>query len=108
MIANIARYHRRALPQAEHVPLKILSARDRRRLEALSALLRIADGLDRSHFSVIQDLEVKLGKPVTITLRTAGDPELEIWAARGRSDLFEKVFKRPVQFVAKASGGAPA
>jgi exopolyphosphatase/guanosine-5'-triphosphate,3'-diphosphate pyrophosphatase len=108
MIANIARYHRRALPQAEHVPLKILSARDRRRLEALSALLRIADGLDRSHFSVIQDLDVKLGKPVTITLRTAGDPELEIWAARGRSDLFEKVFKRPVQFVAKASGGAPA
>ncbi len=64
----------------------------------LSALLRIADGLDRSHFSVIQNLDVTLGTPLTIMLRTTGDPELEIWAARTRADLFEKVFKRSVQF----------
>lgn len=108
MIANIARYHRRALPQDEHASLRMLSTQDRRRLEALSALLRIADGLDRSHFSVIQDLDVRLGNPVTIRLCTAGDPELEIWAARARTDLFERVFKRPVQFVAKASKGASA
>jgi len=98
MVANIARYHRRALPHDKHDTLKALPARHRRSLEMLSALLRIADGLDRSHFSVIQNLDVTLGTPLTITLRTTGDPELEIWAARTRADLFEKVFKRSVQF----------
>ena len=72
----------------------------------LSALLRIADGLDRSHFAVVQSLRVKLEKPTTIVIRTSGDPELELWAARGRADLFEKVFKRPVQFkVQRVRGG---
>jgi exopolyphosphatase/guanosine-5'-triphosphate,3'-diphosphate pyrophosphatase len=105
VIANIARYHRRALPQDKHVPLQSLSSRNRRIVEALSALLRIADGLDRSHFSVIQSLRVKLGKTVTIMLQSAGDPELEIWAARGRADLFEQVFKRPIQFALQPSRG---
>jgi len=86
------------LPHDKHDTLKALPARHRRTLEMLSALLRIADGLDRSHFSVIQNLDVTLGTPVTITLRSTGDPELEIWAARTRADLFEKVFKRSVQF----------
>ncbi len=98
MIANIARYHRRALPQSKHESLKSVPSRSRKTLDMLSALLRIADGLDRSHFSVIQALEVTLGNPVTIRLRTSGDPELEVWAARTRADLFEKVFKRPVKF----------
>ncbi len=107
-VANIARYHRRALPQDKHASLKALPARNRRTLEVLSALLRIADGLDRSHFSVIQSLDVKLGKPLTITVQTAGDPELEIWAARTRTDLFEKIFKRPVQFATRAPEGEHA
>jgi exopolyphosphatase/guanosine-5'-triphosphate,3'-diphosphate pyrophosphatase len=102
MVANIARYHRRALPQGKHATLKALPAGQRRTVEMLSALLRIADGLDRSHFSVIQSLAVTLGNPVTITLQTAGDPELEIWAARARADLFEKVFKRSVQFASRS------
>jgi exopolyphosphatase/guanosine-5'-triphosphate,3'-diphosphate pyrophosphatase len=102
MIANIARYHRGALPQTDHQALGTLGRSERKTIKALSALLRIADGLDRSHFSVIQDIEVTLGKPVRLILRTAGDPELEIWAASGRTDLFEKTFKRSVHFDAAA------
>lgn len=105
IIANVARYHRRALPHDDHAALASLSSRSRKTVEALSALLRIADALDRSHFSVIQDLHVTQGKPVLITLQTGGDPELEIWAARNRADLFEKVFKRPVQFVTQSPKG---
>jgi exopolyphosphatase/guanosine-5'-triphosphate,3'-diphosphate pyrophosphatase len=66
-------------------------------------LLRIADGLDRSQFSVVQNLDVQLGKTVVVALQVSGDAELEIWAARGRSDLFESVFKRPVQFMVKSN-----
>lgn len=107
MIANVARYHRRALPSGGHEPVKALSGKRRKTLETLSALLRIADGLDRSQFSVIQDLRVKVGDRVTVSLQTAGDAELEIWAARSRADLFEKVFKRPIQFeTASPTGGS--
>jgi len=31
-------------------------------------------------------------------VHTTGDAEMETWAAKGRSDLFERVFRRPVQF----------
>lgn len=106
MIAVIGRYHRRAMPHRSHEPLKKFSARSRRTLDVLSALLRIADGLDRSHFAVVQSLRVKLEKPIAIVVRTSGDPELELWAARGRADLFEKVFRCPVEFkVQKIRGG---
>jgi len=65
----------------------------------LSALLRIADGLDRSHFSVVKKVRVVLGKIVTIELTTSGDSELEIWTAQSRAEFFEKVFKRKIRFV---------
>ncbi|HNI20115.1 MAG: Ppx/GppA family phosphatase [Nitrospira sp.] len=99
LIANIARYHRRSVPTRKHDEFTVLPEGSQRVINVLSALLRIADGLDRSQFSVVQNIDVKLGKTVVITAQVSGDAELEIWAARGRSDLFEKVFKRPVQFI---------
>ncbi|HMV57783.1 MAG: Ppx/GppA family phosphatase [Nitrospira sp.] len=99
LIANIARYHRRSVPTRKHDEFTVLPEGSQRVINVLSALLRIADGLDRSQFSVVQNIDVRLGKTVVITAQVSGDAELEIWAARGRSDLFEKVFKRPVQFI---------
>ena len=99
LIANVARYHRRSVPTRKHDEFTALPEGSQRIINVLSALLRIADGLDRSQFSVVQSIDVKLGKTVVITAQVSGDAELEIWAARGRSDLFEKVFKRPLQFI---------
>jgi len=39
-----------------------------------------------------------VGKSVVVLVKTAGHPELEMWSARNRTHLFEKVFNRPVQF----------
>ena len=39
----------------------------KRIVRILSALLRIADGLDRTHFSVVRTLDVRLGATITIT-----------------------------------------
>ncbi|HEX3204460.1 MAG TPA: hypothetical protein VHQ67_06900, partial [Nitrospiraceae bacterium] len=78
--------------------LKALSKHTRRVIETLSAFLRIADALDRSRFAVVQDITARVGKSVVVLVKTAGDAELEMWAARNRTDLFEKVFNRPVQF----------
>ena len=102
IIANVARYHRGALPGTHHLPYKALPSGHRKTLVVLSALLRIADGLDRSHFSVIQGVQVKLGKTIRIKLDTLGESELEVWTARMRSNLFQRVFRRKVEFVAQA------
>lgn len=99
IIANVARYQWRALPGKKHDGFASLPPETQHVIKILSALLRIADGLDRSQFAVVQSVDVKVGKTVIITLHVSGDAELEIWAARGRSDLFRKVFKRPVEFV---------
>jgi exopolyphosphatase/guanosine-5'-triphosphate,3'-diphosphate pyrophosphatase len=98
VIAAIARYHRRAVPQLKHEGFNTLSPKFKRIVRVLSALLRIADGLDRTHFSVVRALDVKLGATITIKLHVTGDAELETWAATGRADLFERVFRRHVKF----------
>ncbi|BCA53134.1 putative Exopolyphosphatase [Nitrospira sp. KM1] len=97
IIANVARYHRRAVPHSKHDGFDVLAPRFQRVVRILSSLLRIADGLDRTHFSVVRSLDVKIGPSVTITATVSGDAELEAWAARGRADLFERVFRRRVQ-----------
>jgi len=102
IIANIARYHRRASPQIKHDGFEALPQKFKRIVRILASLLRIADGLDRTHFSVVRSLDVKLGSTVRITAHVAGDAELEAWAAKGRADLFERVFRRRVQFTLSA------
>lgn len=108
IIANVARYHRRAVPRENHEGFRDLGRSQRRTVAALSAILRIADGLDRTHFGIVQGLTVRIGQPVRIEVQCSGDCELELWAARGRSDLFERVFKRRVELRLQPAAGATA
>ena len=102
VVANIARYHRRAVPSPKHEGFESLTSKKKRIVRFLSAILRIADALDRTHFSVVRTLDVKLGKAITIHLHVTGDAVLETWAAKGRADLFEQVFRRRVIFTMSA------
>ena len=77
-------------------------------VKILSALLRIADGLDRTHFSVVQTVDMKLGKTATIEATVSGDAEMELWAAKNRADLFEQVFRRRVRFSEVTQGTDPS
>ncbi|HEX5576594.1 MAG TPA: Ppx/GppA phosphatase family protein, partial [Gemmatimonadales bacterium] len=49
LIANVVRYHRKAFPRKRHENLAYLDRADRRLIARLSGILRIADGLDRTH-----------------------------------------------------------
>ena len=98
VVANVARYHRRGVPRLKHEEFGPLSPKYKRIVRILSALLRIADGLDRTHFSVVRTLDVRLGATITVSLHVTGDAELETWTAAGRADLFERVFRRRVKF----------
>ena len=97
LIANVARYHCKSEPKKTHENWRRLSGDDKRVAKILSSLLRIADGLDRSHFSVVKQLQCRLnGKGVTIEVTPSSDPELEIWGANKKKDLFEDTFNRKV------------
>ena len=99
VVANIARYHRKATPRARHDTYASLPARMRRIVDVGAAFLRLSDGLDRSHSSVIQDLRCKIdNSKVICTLTAKSDAELEIWGARRKRDWFEEVFGRSISF----------
>jgi len=99
IIANIARYHRKTIPKDKHEGYAALSPRAKKIVDAGAALLRLADGLDRSHASVVKDLKCRTGgKEVKCVVNTKWDAQLELWGAKRKRELFEKVFKRPISF----------
>ena len=99
IIAHIARYHRKAPPSKKHESYNALSPRAKKIVCTGAALLRLADGLDRSHANVVRDVRCRVdGKDVKCAIKTRWDAQLEIWGARRKRELFEKVFKRPIVF----------
>jgi exopolyphosphatase / guanosine-5'-triphosphate,3'-diphosphate pyrophosphatase len=99
VIAQIARYHRKSPPKKRHDSYWKLSSKSRRIVDVGSALLRLADGLDRSHSSVIQHLRCRVDDDgVRCVLTARSDAELEIWGARRKMKWFSKVFKTDISF----------
>ncbi len=97
LVANVARYHRGAHPKRKHENMARLSAEDQSRVRRLAAILRLAGGLDRSRTQQVSDVIVKLDDGAAVfDVVSVDDPEVDIWGAERRSDLFEKVFGMPV------------
>jgi exopolyphosphatase/guanosine-5'-triphosphate,3'-diphosphate pyrophosphatase len=97
IIANIARYHRKTSPKKSHPEYARLGRRGRHTVKIGAALLRIADGLDRTNCCVVEDLTCRLRRGrVEVIVSSHGDAELEIWSARARARLFERMFGRNV------------
>ncbi len=97
IIANVARYHRGATPKNKHENFSRLEPADQQRVLSMAAVLRLAGGLDRSHNRTIQSVQVACSKS-QLELSVAADeyPEVDIWAARNRAQLFENVFDTEV------------
>src|SRR5262252_7109722 len=97
-MALIARYHRQAAPKRKHAGFSDLRRRMRRRVRALSAILRLAESLDRSHAQTITGLELHdRGDDDLLQLRTSGDAELELWAASRHAAPFERLTGKPLR-----------
>lgn len=93
VMANVARYHRRGQPNIKHQGFRLLDRDQRKVVSCLSAMLRIADGLDRSHFSVVKKISIEPGKLLRLHVFFRYDPELELWTTERRVKLFEKIFR---------------
>jgi exopolyphosphatase / guanosine-5'-triphosphate,3'-diphosphate pyrophosphatase len=95
IMANVARYHRRSTPKARHPFYKNLSRESKGRVKKLAAILRVADGLDRSHYQNVRGLEViKNETKLYLNIFTEADPQLEIWGANRKKTLFEEITGR--------------
>jgi len=99
IIALLARYHRQATPKKSHEGYGLLKGGLRRTVRTLAAMLRLAEGLDRSHAQIVTALDVvPKGNGYVIRLKAAGDAELELWAAHRHGEPLEKVLQRPLRF----------
>lgn len=98
IIANVARYHRRALPsKKKHRAFGVLSKADRKLVRRLSAILRLADGLDRAHTQAVQAVGVRSeGRAVRLLVEAPTDIGFELWAAEHKGELFRRAFGREI------------
>lgn len=108
VLACLGRFHRRGTPGPGYEAFDALDAGRRQRAIRLTALLRVADALDRSHTSSVRSLEVDVdGERARVRPVADGDIELERWALRRKRALFEEVFRRRLEVeepVAAAAG----
>jgi exopolyphosphatase/guanosine-5'-triphosphate,3'-diphosphate pyrophosphatase len=100
LLAQVVRYHRKATPKETHEPYGKMPERQKERVRLLAALLRVADGLDRGYGQNVRSVRCKVAdRSVELALSTVADPELEVWGARRKGDLFEEVFGKKLRFV---------
>lgn len=98
-LAALVRWHRRGNPDVGAYPLA-----DLRRIQCLTALLRLADGLDRGRAGVVRSVDVRIGPSlVLLRIRARGNAELELWGARRKRDLFERCFDRDLEITTHAA-----
>jgi exopolyphosphatase/pppGpp-phosphohydrolase len=99
VVGNVARYHRRALPDPKkHEHFAALSGLDRRLVRRLAAILRLADGLDASHQRLVEEVSCRVTrKKVVLTCRVRSLSREDVAAVHAKSDLFDDVFKRRLE-----------
>jgi exopolyphosphatase/guanosine-5'-triphosphate,3'-diphosphate pyrophosphatase len=97
IIANIARYHRRALPQRTHTSYVSLDREERMLVSKLAAILRVANALDKEHLPKVTDLKVaREGDQLILQAQNVSDLSMERMALAGRSELFSEVFGKKI------------
>ena len=97
LVANVARYHRGAHPKRKHENLSRISAEDQQRVQRMAAILRLAGGLDRSRSQLVRDVLASVSDDgVVLDVVADEEPQVDVWGAERRTELFEQVFGLPV------------
>ncbi|MEM9804293.1 MAG: Ppx/GppA phosphatase family protein [Cyanobacteria bacterium P01_D01_bin.56] len=98
LIANIGRYHRKSQPKLKHDSYKALTKENRKIVSQLSAMLRVAVGLDRrrvgaiSNFQTLYDANAHTLNLNFTPANTSDSCELEIWSVNDKKACFEEEF----------------
>lgn len=93
IVSQIAYYHRGSKKPQDDQYFQMLPRTDRMIILKLTAILRIADALDRSHRQKLTDFTVRMHED-TLTIRTRGNHNtaLEKIALAQKADMFESIF----------------
>lgn len=102
IIALIARYHRKAIPKPSHPEYMSLKQADRITVARLSAILRIADGIDASHLQLVKNVKIELDAEIchiTVTMTKGKHEYFDVvkYTVAKKSDLFENFFGLKVE-----------
>jgi exopolyphosphatase/guanosine-5'-triphosphate,3'-diphosphate pyrophosphatase len=100
LVAVVARYHRRSVPDAKRADLAHLSAAELQTVRKLAAILRVANALDASHQLHVRSLRAAVRDgAVTLRVRARGPLDLETWEVERDAAFFRAVFKKRVELV---------
>ncbi|MDG2322343.1 MAG: HD domain-containing protein [Akkermansiaceae bacterium] len=93
IVALITRYHRKSQPETSHRFYQDLDSEDRIRVAKLSALIRVADALERTHSQRVTNLTVEItDSKAHLVLEGILDATAERLALPSKADLFENLF----------------
>jgi exopolyphosphatase/guanosine-5'-triphosphate,3'-diphosphate pyrophosphatase len=97
LVGLIARYHRKGKPDPGEYE-RLLEDGDRQRVELLSALLRMAEFLERGRGGTVQDIAVRVGsEDLALLLLATEQPAVEMWEAERRAvPLMQEAFRRRI------------
>ncbi|MGD0081932.1 MAG: Ppx/GppA phosphatase family protein [Acidimicrobiales bacterium] len=105
VLACLGRYHTRGRPRESFPAWDALSSSDRSRCLAMLSLLRIADGLDVSHASLVHEVGAEVADTAVELVATCrGDAELEQWMFQRKKGLFEELFGRTLTLRCMSAG----
>ncbi|MFN0080142.1 MAG: hypothetical protein ACKVY0_27065 [Prosthecobacter sp.] len=93
MVALLARYHRRYNPEPNHPSFSDLTREERMIVLKLTALLRLADSLDRSHAQRIKSIQLRPdGARLNVLTQGVDDTTVEQIAINSKCDLFREIY----------------
>lgn len=100
LVAAIARYHRKAKPKVTHKAVANLGERRVEVVRRLAAILRVADGLDRSHMQSVVSTSINSISPVVeLSLIGSNIADIDVFGGKKKSDLFKHVFIKDIILV---------
>lgn len=105
LAAQVARYHRKALPKKKHEPFQKLPVKEQTVVSRLGGILRLADGLDRRRCSALRQISCHVeGDTARITVAGSDDLAVELFGGSAKKELFEKAFGLRVVFAVQPEG----
>jgi exopolyphosphatase/guanosine-5'-triphosphate,3'-diphosphate pyrophosphatase len=94
LIANVARYHRKAHPSPKHLGFSQLSPSNQDVVRKLSAIVRVADALDYKREQNVKEVKCALSGPKTLCIEGIGSANIkeEVTRAVDKGALMQEVF----------------
>lgn len=99
IVAAIARAHRKSPPIEQHDPYRRLDEDDQRLTLKLASILRVADGLDRSHCAVVSKVKARTDdqERLILELHATRQPDVELYGLAKKKSLLEDLLGMQVR-----------